>query len=60
MKLWEKGTKINELIETFTVGKDREMDFFLARFDVIGSLAHIEMLEHIGLLQKNELLLLSK
>ena len=60
MKLWEKGTKINELIETFTVGKDREMDFFLARFDVIGSLAHIQMLERIGLLQKDELLLLSK
>jgi argininosuccinate lyase len=60
MKLWEKGTKINELIETFTVGKDREMDFFLAKFDVIGSLAHIQMLERIGLLQKDELLLLSK
>jgi argininosuccinate lyase len=59
MKLWEKGTKINELIESFTVGKDREMDSFLAKFDVIGSLAHIRMLEHIGLLQSDELLPLS-
>ena len=54
MKLWEKGTKINELIEAFTVGRDLEMDFYLARFDVIGSLAHIQMLEHIGLLNKEE------
>ncbi|MCK9414137.1 MAG: argininosuccinate lyase [Prolixibacteraceae bacterium] len=60
MKLWDKGTKINNLIESFTVGKDPEMDFFLAKFDVIGSLAHIQMLEHIGLLQKEELTLLSK
>jgi argininosuccinate lyase len=60
MKLWDKGTKINELIESFTVGKDREMDFFLAKFDVVGSLAHIQMLEHIGLLEKDELVLLSK
>ncbi|MCK9640052.1 MAG: argininosuccinate lyase [Prolixibacteraceae bacterium] len=60
MKLWDKGTKINELIESFTVGKDREMDFFLAKFDVVGSLAHIQMLEHIGLLEKEELVLLSR
>ncbi len=60
MKLWEKGTKINELIDSFTVGKDREMDFFLARFDVIGSLAHIQMLESIGLLSSDELEKLSK
>jgi argininosuccinate lyase len=59
MKLWEKGTKINELIESFTVGKDREMDFFLARFDVVGSLAHIQMLEQVGLLTKDELIVLS-
>ena len=60
MKLWEKGTKINELIEAFTIGKDREMDFHLAKFDVIGSLAHIQMLEHIGLLTADELTVLSK
>ncbi len=60
MKLWEKGIKINDLIESFTIGKDREMDLFLAKFDVIGSLAHIRMLEHIGLLTASELALLSK
>ena len=60
MKLWDKGTKINDLIESFTVGRDPEMDFFLAKFDVIGSLAHIQMLEQIGLLQKEELALLSR
>jgi argininosuccinate lyase len=59
-KLWEKGIKINELIESFTVGKDREMDFYLAKFDVIGSLAHIQMLESIGLLPQNEYLKLAK
>jgi len=60
MKLWDKGTKINDLIESFTIGKDPEMDFFLAKFDVVGSLAHIQMLEQIGLLQKDELSLLSR
>jgi len=60
MKLWEKGTKINDLIASFTIGKDPEMDFFLAGFDVIGSLAHIQMLEHIGLLSTEEYTALSK
>lgn len=60
MKLWEKGTKINDLIESFTIGKDREMDFYLARFDIIGSLAHIQMLEKIGLLSADDLVVLSK
>jgi len=60
MKLWDKGTKINDLIESFTVGKDPEMDFFLAKFDIVGSLAHIQMLEQIGLLEKDELSLLSR
>ncbi len=59
MKLWEKGTKINDLIAAFTIGKDPEMDFFLAEFDVIGSLAHIQMLEHIGLLSTEEYTALS-
>ncbi len=59
MKLWDKGTAINQLIETFTIGRDAEMDFFLAEFDVLGSLAHIKMLESIGLLSASELGLLS-
>ena len=59
MKLWDKGTKMNQLIETFTIGRDAEMDFYLAEFDVIGSLAHIKMLESIGLLTSSELTSLS-
>lgn len=59
MKLWDKGTEINQLIENFTIGRDTEMDFFLAEFDVIGSLAHIKMLESIGLLTAKELSSLS-
>lgn len=55
MKLWDKGTKVNELIENFTVGKDREMDLYLAKYDVLGSLAHARMLESIGLLTSGEL-----
>ena len=55
MKLWDKGTEINKLIEDFTIGRDTEMDFFLAEFDVLGSLAHIKMLESIGLLTAPEL-----
>ena len=55
MKLWDKGVKVDKKIEQFTVGKDRELDLELAAFDVLGSLAHIEMLQSIGLLEKNEL-----
>ncbi|MEG1585731.1 MAG: argininosuccinate lyase [Bacteroidales bacterium] len=55
MKLWEKSTKVNNEIERFTVGKDREMDLYLAPFDVLGSMAHITMLESIGLLTAEEL-----
>jgi argininosuccinate lyase len=55
MKLWDKGTEINQLIENFTIGRDTEMDLFLAEFDVIGSLAHIKMLQSIGLLTAPEL-----
>ena len=55
MKLWEKSTKVNQEIERFTVGKDREMDLYLAPYDVLGSIAHITMLESIGLLTKDEL-----
>ena len=55
MKLWEKDFEINSEIERFTVGRDREMDLYLAPYDVLGSMAHITMLESIGLLGKDEL-----
>ena len=55
MKLWQKDKASLREVETFTVGKDREMDMYLAAFDVLGSLAHIQMLESVGLLTKNEL-----
>jgi len=55
MKLWQKNTSSLEAVEQFTVGKDREMDMYLAAFDVLGSLAHIRMLESINLLKKEEL-----
>jgi len=54
-KLWEKSTQVNAKIEAFTVGRDREMDVFLAKYDVLGSMAHIRMLESVGLLNNNEL-----
>ena len=54
-KLWEKNFEINKEIERFTVGRDREMDLYLAKYDVIGSMAHITMLESIGLLEAGEL-----
>src|SRR6218665_799557 len=55
MKLWQKNTASLKEVETFTVGKDREMDLYLAPFDVQGSLAHIEMLESVNLLTRDEL-----
>lgn len=55
MKLWQKDKVSLKEVEIFTVGKDREMDMYLAAFDVLGSLAHIEMLESVGLLSKKEL-----
>src|SRR6187402_8813 len=55
MKLWQKDKASVKEVETFTVGKDREMDMYLAAFDVLGSIAHIQMLESVGLLSKNEL-----
>jgi argininosuccinate lyase len=60
MKLWEKGIATNQLIEQFTVGKDRELDILLARYDVLGTLAHSTMLEQIGLLETTELAILTK
>jgi argininosuccinate lyase len=56
MKLWQKeGTEVNKEIERFTVGRDRELDVLLAKHDVTGTLAHISMLESIGLLEREEL-----
>ena len=55
MKLWSKGFEPDKMIEEFTVGNDRELDLRLARYDVMGSMAHIQMLESIGLLKKDEL-----
>lgn len=55
MKLWNKGFEPDKLIEDFTVGADRELDLRLARYDVQGSMAHIRMLESIGLLESSEL-----
>lgn len=55
MKLWEKDYSINQEIERFTVGRDREMDLYLAKYDVMGSMAHVTMLESIGLIGKEEL-----
>ena len=57
-KLWEKNVQVDQEVDTFTVGKDREMDLYLAKYDVLGSMAHITMLECIGLLKKEELTLL--
>jgi argininosuccinate lyase len=54
-KLWEKNFEVNAEIERFTVGRDRELDIYLARYDVLGSIAHIKMLQSIGLMEKDEL-----
>lgn len=60
MKLWQKENDVNKEIERFTVGRDREMDMHLAEFDVLGSLAHTQMLESIGLIPSEELPVLQK
>ena len=54
-KLWEKNVQVDHEVDLFTVGKDRELDLYLAKYDVLGSMAHITMLESIGLLQPEEL-----
>lgn len=54
-KLWEKSVQVNTEIENFTVGKDREMDLYLAKHDVLGSIAHTTMLASINLIEKDEL-----
>ncbi len=55
MKLWDKGYSTDKKIDIFTVGNDRELDLVLAKYDVIGSLAHAKMLHKIGLLSKDEI-----
>lgn len=54
-KLWQKNTEVEKSIEIFTVGHDRVLDLQLAKFDVLGSLAHTRMLESIGLISPDEL-----
>ena len=53
--IWDKGKPVNSLIQDYTVGRDREMDLMLAEYDIQGSMAHIRMLESIGLLEPDEL-----
>ena len=60
MKLWQKDKNSCNEVSQFTVGNDRALDLYLSRFDVLGSLAHIQMLESVGLLTKDELNVLSK
>ncbi len=55
MKLWDKGFSVDKKIEDFTVGKDRELDVELAPYDVMGTMAHITMLEKVNLLSKEDL-----
>ncbi|MBQ0103091.1 MAG: argininosuccinate lyase [Prevotellaceae bacterium] len=54
-KLWTKNARMTDEIERFTVGRDREMDLYLAKYDVMGSMAHVTMLESIGLIASEEL-----
>ena len=54
-KLWEKNVKVDHDVEAYTVGRDQEMDLYLAPYDVLGSMAHITMLQSIGLLEADEL-----
>ena len=58
MKLWDKGYKIDDAIERFTVGRDKELDLLLATHDILGTIAHVTMLEHVGLLSKEDINLL--
>ena len=58
MKLWDKGYSIDTAIENFTVGKDKELDLLLATHDILGTMAHVTMLEHVGLLSKEDLAVL--
>ncbi len=55
MKLWQKNYQVDQSIDTFTVGDDRDLDLFMAKYDVLGSLAHTRMLEKVGLLTASDL-----
>jgi argininosuccinate lyase len=58
MKLWQKeGTTVSELVERFTVGRDKEFDLLLAKYDVQGSVAHVQMLGEVGLMPGDEAVL---
>jgi len=59
-KIWQKSITVNELVENFTVGRDREFDLQMAAFDVLGSLSHTQMLESIGLMSADDLHLVQK
>lgn len=59
-KLWEKSTQVDTAVEAYTVGLDREMDLYLAPYDVLGSMAHIRMLNSIGLIADDELKVLTE
>lgn len=58
MKLWEKSVQVTDEIDKFTVGHDRELDLYLAPYDVLGSMAHVTMLNSINLIADEELPLL--
>lgn len=60
MKLWEKSIQVDKQVESYTIGRDKELDIYLAPYDVLGSMAHITMLQSVGLLTKDELSLLLK
>ena len=59
-KIWQKSVTVNKLVENFTVGRDREFDLQMAAFDVLGSLAHTQMLQSIGLMSKDDLQLVQQ
>lgn len=59
-KLWQKNNQTSSLVEQFTIGKDQQMDQYLAAFDVLGSIAHTTMLSEVGLLTKEEQVQLKK
>jgi argininosuccinate lyase len=59
-KIWQKSVTVNELVENFTVGRDTEFDHQMAAFDVLGSLAHTQMLKSIGLMNADEQLLIKR
>ncbi len=60
MKLWHKNTAVDASVDAFTVGQDRVLDMNLAAFDVLGSLAHTQMLESVGLLEADDLVVIQK